>query len=165
VVHPPLRLFICGEGPDSVPLKKLCDILGWETVVINEPHDLNIAVDRWTAAIIKSHNFGRDFVELAKLLPLNLPYVGLIGPKKRRDQLLNDLLDIGVSMNAGLFAPAGLDLNAETPEEIALSIVSEIQRVFAEGSGQSLRDHKLPIHRATDLEQSSQKPGWQRSAL
>jgi xanthine/CO dehydrogenase XdhC/CoxF family maturation factor len=95
---------------------------------------------------VKSHNFGRDFTILAKLLPLNLRYVGLIGPKKRRDELLSQLLEIGLPINAGFFAPAGLDLNAETPEEIALSVVSEIQRVFAEGSGQSLRDRKLPIH-------------------
>src|SRR5262249_2390279 len=91
------------------------------------------------------HNFGRDFVALARLLPLNLRYVGLIGPKKRRDELLNGLLEIGVSINAGFFAPAGVDLNAETPEEIALAIISEIQRVFAEGSGQSFGDRKLPI--------------------
>ena len=85
---------------------------------------------------MKSHNYGRDFVALQKLLPLNLRYVGLIGPRKRRDQLLDDLLDLGVTINAGFFAPAGLDLGAETPDEIALAIVSEIQRVFAYGSGE-----------------------------
>ncbi len=85
---------------------------------------------------MKSHNYGRDFVALQKLLPLNLRYVGLIGPRKRRDQLLDDLLDLGVTINAGFVAPAGLDLGAETPDEIALAIVSEIQRVFAYGSGE-----------------------------
>jgi xanthine dehydrogenase accessory factor len=77
---------------------------------------------------------------------MNLPYVGLIGPRKRRDQLLNDLLALGVTINAGFFSPAGLDLGAETPEEIALAIVSEIQRVFARGSGFSLRERKTSIH-------------------
>jgi xanthine dehydrogenase accessory factor len=107
---------------------------------------LAIEPDEWTAAIVKSHNYGRDFVALQKLLPLNLRYVGLIGPRKRRDQLLNDLLDLGVTINPGFFAPAGLDLGAETPEEIALTIVSEIQRVFAYGSGESLRERKISIH-------------------
>jgi xanthine/CO dehydrogenase XdhC/CoxF family maturation factor len=88
----------------------------------------------------------------------------LIGPKKRRDDLLNALLEIGVSMNAGFFAPAGVDLNAETPEEIALAIVSEIQRVFAEGSGQSLRDRKLPIHSTGNLTNVTSELGWQKSA-
>jgi xanthine/CO dehydrogenase XdhC/CoxF family maturation factor len=70
----------------------------------------------------------------------------LIGPRKRRDQLLNDLLEIGITINAGFFAPVGLDLGAETPQEIALAIVSEIQRVFASGSGLSLRERQRPVH-------------------
>ena len=95
---------------------------------------------------MKSHNYGRDFTALQKLLSLNLRYVGLIGPRKRRDQLLNDLLDLGVTINAGFFSPAGLDLRSETPEEIALAVVAEIQRVFAGGSGESLRERKMSIH-------------------
>jgi xanthine dehydrogenase accessory factor len=77
---------------------------------------------------------------------MNLRYLGLMGPRRRRDQLLNDLLDVGVAINAGFFAPAGLDLKTEAPEEIALAIVSEIQRVFAGGTGESLRERKFPIH-------------------
>jgi xanthine/CO dehydrogenase XdhC/CoxF family maturation factor len=107
---------------------------------------LSIEPDEWTAAIVKSHNYGRDFAALQELLPLDLRYVGLIGPRKRRNQLLGGLLDLGVTINAGFFAPAGLDLGAETPEEIALAIVSEIQRVFGTGSGDSLRGRKKPIH-------------------
>ena len=164
IVDPPLRLLICGEGPDSAPLTKLCQVLGWEPIPIENVQTIAVEADDWTAAIVKSHNFGRDFAILGKLLPLNLRYVGLIGPKKRRDELLNHLLEIGVSMNAGFFAPAGLDLNAETPEEIALSVVSEIQRVFADGSGQSLRDRKSPIHRAIGASESAGKVGWHRSA-
>jgi hypothetical protein len=79
-------------------------------------------------------------------LPLNLRYVGLVGPRKRRDQLQNALLDVSVAINAGFFAPAGLDLGAETPEEITLTIVSEIQRVFAKSSGESLHETKISIH-------------------
>jgi xanthine/CO dehydrogenase XdhC/CoxF family maturation factor len=164
VVHPPLRLLICGEGPDSLPLKQLCNVLGWEAVAVEDVQTMGVQADSWTAAIVKSHNFGRDFAILSKLLPLDLRYVGLIGPKKRRDELLNHLLEIDVPMNAGFFAPAGLDLNAETPEEIALSIVAEIQRVFADGSAQSLRDRKSPIHRIIDEQQSTAKAVCQKSA-
>lgn len=145
-VHPPIRLLLFGEGPDSVPMEKLGRLLGWQILHINDAGSLAFEPDPWTAAIVKSHNFGKDFAALRKLLPLNLRYLGLIGPKKRRDELLNELLQTGISMSPGFFAPAGVDLNAETPEEIALSIVSEIQRVFAGGSGQSLRDQKQPIH-------------------
>jgi xanthine dehydrogenase accessory factor len=163
-VHPRIRLLIFGEGPDSRPLCEFCHLLGWEPLEIRDATALPSDPDRWTAAIVKSHNYGRDFATLAKLLPLNLRYVGLIGPKKRRDQLLNDLLEIGVAMNAGFFAPAGLDLNAETPEEIALAVVSEISLVFAEASGQSLRDRKLPIHSAMNVAGLQPTPGWQTSA-
>jgi len=145
-IHPPIRLLVFGDGPDGVPLHRLCELLGWNAIEIIDPHAFAIEADQWTAAIVKSHNYGRDFAALQKLLPLNLPYVGLIGPRKRRDQLMNDLLDLGVTINAGFFSPAGLDLRAETPEEISLAIVSEIQRVFAKGSGQSLRERKISIH-------------------
>ena len=145
-VHPPLRLLICGEGPDSTPMKTAACLLGWEAFEIADVEAVAIKPDSWTAAIVKSHNYARDFAALKRLLPLDLRYVGLMGPRRRRDQLLTALLEMGISMNAGFFAPAGLDLGAETPEEIALSIVTEIQRVFAGSSGESLRERRIPIH-------------------
>lgn len=148
-IHPPLRLLILGGGPDNAPLQSLANSLGWQIFEIVAANELLITSDEWTAAIVKSHNYGRDFAALQKLLPLDLRYVGLIGPRRRRNQLLSDLLDLGVTINAGFFAPAGLDLGAETPEEIALAVVSEIQRVFGGGSGESLRDRKLSIHAPT----------------
>lgn len=145
-IHPPIRLCILGGGLDSRPFHSLGQSLGWQTVEVTDAAQLPIAPDEWTAAVVKSHNYGRDFAALQKLLPLDLRYVGLIGPRKRRNQLLSDLLELGVTINAGFFAPAGLDLGAETPEEIALAIVSEIQRIFAAASGESLRERKTPIH-------------------
>ena len=149
-IHPPIRLLIVGDGSDNRPLRSLGNLLGWEVVELVDPNLLSIEPDDWTAAIVKSHNYGRDFAALEKLLPMNLRYVGLIGPRKRRDQLMNHLLDLGVTVKAGFFAPTGLDLGAETPEEIALSIVAEIQRVFATGSGESLRERKISRHAALE---------------
>lgn len=145
-IEPPIRLLIFGEGPDSLPMRALAEILGWEVFEIDEPADLARHADSRTAAIVKSHNYGRDFAALCHLLKLDLPYVGLLGPRKRRDQLLNAVLDEGIAIDADIFAPAGLDLGAETPEELALALVSEIQAVFADASGESLRDRKAPIH-------------------
>jgi xanthine/CO dehydrogenase XdhC/CoxF family maturation factor len=145
-IHPPIRLLICGDGPDSQPIHQFCATLGWIALDLPAAHGLTVEPDAWTAAIVKSHNYGRDFAMLKRLLPLNLRYVGLIGPRKRRDQLLNDLLDVGVPINAGFFAPAGLDLGVETPAEIALAVVSEIQHAFTGGTGVSLRERKSPIH-------------------
>jgi xanthine/CO dehydrogenase XdhC/CoxF family maturation factor len=145
-IEPAIRLLIFGEGPDSVPLRELAEILGWDVVEIDQPGDLPRHADSRTAAIVKSHNYGRDFAALCQLLKLDLAYVGLLGPRKRRDQLLNAVLDEGIAIDAELFAPAGLDLGAETPEELALALVSEIQAVFAAASAKPLRDRKAPIH-------------------
>jgi xanthine dehydrogenase accessory factor len=147
-ISPPLRLLIFGDGPDNVRFRSLGHFLGWDIIEIIDANLFSIAPDAWTAAIVKSHNYGRDFVTLQKLLPLELRYVGLIGPRKRRDQIMSELLEVGITVNAGFFGPAGLDLGAETPEEIAFEIVAEIQRVFAHGSGLSLREKKIPIHAA-----------------
>jgi xanthine dehydrogenase accessory factor len=145
-IEPAIRLLIFGEGPDSTPLRAFAEILGWEVLEIDQAAELPLHADARTAAIVKSHNYGRDFAALVQLLKLDLPYVGLLGPRKRRDQLLNAVLDEGIAIDAEVFAPAGLDLGAETPEELALALVSEIQAVFAGASAESLRDRKAPIH-------------------
>jgi xanthine dehydrogenase accessory factor len=145
-IEPAIRLLIFGGGPDSLPLRAFAEILGWEVFEIDQAADLASHADRRTAAIVKSHNYGRDFAALCALLKLDLPYVGLLGPRKRRDQLLNAVLDEGIAIDAEVFAPAGLDLGAETPEELALALVSEIQATFAGATAASLRNRKAPIH-------------------
>jgi xanthine/CO dehydrogenase XdhC/CoxF family maturation factor len=145
-IAPPVQLIVFGEGPDSRPLASIAALLGWSVINIEQASELPDNADERTAAVIKSHNYGRDFAALRHLLQLDLAYVGLLGPRQRRDQLLGDLLDAGVAIAAELFAPAGLDLGAETPEEIALAIIAEIQTVLAGASGESLRDRKVPIH-------------------
>jgi xanthine dehydrogenase accessory factor len=145
-IEPPIQLVIFGEGPDSIPLRAFAEVLGWDVIEVDQAGELPSRLDERTAAIVKSHNYGRDFAALRHLLQLNLPYVGLLGPRKRRDQLLNAVLDSGISIEAEVFAPAGLDLGAETPEEIALALISEIQAMFAKASAESLRDRKAPIH-------------------
>lgn len=145
-IEPPIQLLLFGQGPDSTPIRAFAEMLGWTVREFHHAAELPTAADARTAAVVKSHNYGRDCAVLRQLLQLDLRYVGLLGPRRRRDQLLGDLLDSGVAIEAELFAPAGLDLAAETPEEIALSIVAEIQAVFADGSGEPLRERKAPIH-------------------
>src|SRR4051812_44116808 len=93
-VHPPLRLYIVGDGPDSAPIAAMAATLGWIPLPVPESEELDLAPDNYTAAVIKTHNYGRDFAALQRLLPMNLRYVGLMGPLRRRDQLLNHLLDL-----------------------------------------------------------------------
>jgi xanthine dehydrogenase accessory factor len=152
----PVRLLLFGTGPEIEPIIELAGNLGWVVERFGHPSELegDFRPDAQTAAVVATHNFGRDFATLQKLLSLNLRYAGLIGPRKRRDQLLTHLLDPGVTINPGFFSPAGLDLGAEAPEEIALTIVSEIQRVLAKGSGQSLRERKTSIHTPQSVDSS-----------
>jgi xanthine/CO dehydrogenase XdhC/CoxF family maturation factor len=147
-IEPTLRLFIVGLGPDAIALRKHAGLLGWETLMMEAIPQLPELPDQRSAAVVATHNFGRDCAALRVLLPLGLRYVGLVGPRKRRQEILVDLIDSGAEMKSHFFAPAGLDLAAESPEEIALSIVAEIQCVFAGGTTEHLRSRNAPIHEA-----------------
>jgi xanthine/CO dehydrogenase XdhC/CoxF family maturation factor len=142
LIEPPLQLLIAGDSADSVPLARLAQALGWKVVALREPE--NIAADAWTVAVVKTHNYGRDFAFLRALLPLDLPYIGLVGSRKRKEQLVGALLDLGTSLEQtkAIHGPAGLDIGSATPEEIALSIVAEIQAVLSARPHHSLRDRK-----------------------
>ena len=145
-IEPAIRLLIFGDGPDASALSQQARSLGWDACAFFAITELGTEIDDRTAAVIATHNFGRDCAALRHLLPLGLRYVGLIGPRRRREELLVDVIDSGANMTSQLFAPAGLHIGAETPEEIALSVIAEIQSVFAEGTGEHLRDRKAPIH-------------------
>lgn len=145
-VEPAIRLLVIGDGPDANALAAQATLLGWNCECAESIAAWRGAVDERTAAIIATHNYGRDCAALRHLAPLGLRYLGVVGPRRRRDELLVDVLDTGAVVRADLFAPAGLHLGAETAEEIALSIIAEIQMVFAHGSGERLRDRKAPIH-------------------
>lgn len=147
-IEPTLRLFIVGLGPDAIALRNHASLLGWETLMIDAIPQLSEPPDQRSAAVVATHNFGRDCAALRALLPLGLRYVGLVGPRKRREEILIDLIDSGAETKSQFFAPAGLHLAAESPEEIALSIVAEIQCVFAGGTAEHLRNRNAPIHEA-----------------
>jgi xanthine dehydrogenase accessory factor len=99
------------------------------------------------AAVVMTHNFARDAEILRQLLASQIQYIGLLGPKARGDELL---VEIGALRDARLHSPVGLDLGGDTPEEIALSIVAEIQAVFERRSARSLRELTEPIHETAD---------------
>jgi len=145
-IEPPPQLLIFGNGSDSDALCGMARILGWPARVHESGSELEESSDAWTAAVVKTHNYGRDFAILRALFAHDLRYIGLMGPRARREQLIGDLLDTGVAPGPNFFAPAGLDLGANAPETIALAIVAEIQAVFGGGSVEFLRERKAPIH-------------------
>jgi xanthine/CO dehydrogenase XdhC/CoxF family maturation factor len=148
----PVRLLLFGTGPEIEPITQLVGNLGWVVERCGHPSELaeNFRVDAQTAALVMTHNFGRDLLALDRLLPLQLRYIGLLGPRKRHAELLARLseyrlLDFNLHGRT-LFAPAGLDIGSEAPEEIALSIVSEVAAVLSERRGGFLRERKSDIH-------------------
>ena len=151
-IEPPIRLLVIGDGADANALAAQAQLLDWDLHLMAAITELRVAIDDRTAAVIATHNFGRDCAALRHLLPLGLRYVGLVGPRRRREELLIDVIDSGAAAKSQLFAPAGLHLATETAQEIALSIVAEIQAVFAGGTGEHLRDRRAPIHVSSSAE-------------
>jgi xanthine/CO dehydrogenase XdhC/CoxF family maturation factor len=150
-IPPPIRLLLFGAGPEIAPLQALAVPLGWLVQRFAHSSDLSydFRADDQTVGIIMTHNFGRDLAALDRLLPLRLPYLGLLGPRKRHAELVAHyagLRDLDPAWLSPLHAPAGLDIGSEAPEEIALSILSEISAVLAGRTAGFLRDRATAIH-------------------
>lgn len=148
----PVRLVVFGSGPEIAPIRWFGSGLGWEILDFPHPDALpeDFRADNATAAVIMTHKFGRDLASLDRLLPLGLSYIGLLGPKRRQLEMLSrfqEIRDLDPSWLDPLHAPAGLDIGSESPEEIALSIVSEISAVLSNRRAGFLRDKAGPIHR------------------
>lgn len=167
----PIAVMLFGAGADAVPLVRIASELGWQVTVhdhrpaflteerfpdakklvhqtVDEPPQ--IPADDRTAGVIMTHNYARDRFVLPELLDSNAFYVGALGPKRRTEQLLEEIAADGRTFTeeklARLFAPVGLDIGADTPESIALSIIGEIQAVLKNRQGTSLRYREGSIY-------------------
>ena len=146
VVRPPIRLVVCGERSDAPPLANAASALGWEAVRVTKdavpPPEL---LDARTYAVLMNHAYEADREHLRTLLASPVAYIAMLGPRDRSERLLAELRVEG-GVRARIFAPAGLDIGAEGPDEIAQSIVAEILAVDRGRPGSSLRDRNAPIH-------------------
>jgi len=162
-VAPPLPLLIVGAGQDALPLVRFAKELGWQVTVVDghsnqarperfpsadrvlvcDPvHPLRgLTVNRNTCAVIMSHSYPQDEAFVKALLPKPIRYLGVLGPRKRTDRML-----AGLEAPAHLHSPVGLDIGADSPEEIALSVVSEIQAALTGREGGMLLHRPGPIH-------------------
>lgn len=181
-IDPGIELIIFGAGYDVVPVVKLARELGWQVTVTDDcvahlsPKRFPVAtcvlfadraavidqltITERTAAVLMSHNFNYDRSVLEALLTTNVPYIGMLGPRKRFDKLQVEFEKTGHFFTANdldrVHAPIGLDLGAETPDEIALSIIAEVKTFFTKRSGGFLKDKDGPIHERLGFYRSAQ---------
>jgi len=151
-VAPELSLVIFSSGPDVAPVARIAEAVGWRVAVIRardvHPEEVAEKVDlgAFDAAVIMTHNYLYDMTLLSATLPSDIEYVGLLGPRSRGEELLAQIENLTPAMRAKMHSPIGLDLGADTPEEIALAIVAEVQAVLRQRSAAFLRDGGGPIH-------------------
>jgi xanthine dehydrogenase accessory factor len=159
-IRPPLQLLVLGAGADTVPLVQCAKVLGWRVTVADHrsgyakkerfpeadavlhllPQTLRNYPEwnRFSAAVLMTHNLDYDRRFLEVLADSTIPFIGLLGPAPRRERLLESLEDAAAQLDGRVFGPVGLDIGAETPEEIALSIVAGIQAALKGRKGGQL---------------------------
>ena len=107
-------------------------------------------IDDRTAVVLMAHDYKTDRANLMEVLKSPSPYIASLGPKKRYDKMLDSFNELGLELMAKdkerIHAPSGLEIGANTPEEIALSIFSEILSAFNGKKGGMLKYKSSPIH-------------------
>lgn len=170
-IEPTLSLVVAGAGNDVLPLVQFAEILGWNVtlvdgrpsyasaqrfpacrLIVSNPEQAlnNVVIDDKTAIVLMTHNYGYD-KGILRTLSTNqaLSYIGMLGPKKKLEKMMKELEEEGREISSKLlhiYSPVGLDIGAETSEEIALSIIAEIKAVFSSRTGGFLRDLAGSIH-------------------
>ena len=175
VIQPPRSLLICGAGQDAAPLARLGKELGWRVRVVDgrrayatrarfpdvdeltvcPPREFSarLAVEPGEAVVLMTHRFLHDKEFLRASLASCAAYIGILGPRRRTERLLSELADLpgaalGKRSLQRIHGPAGLDIGAEAPEQIALAIVAEIEAVAARRRGGVLKRRRGPLHDA-----------------
>ncbi len=170
-LKPCFKLMIIGAEHDAVQLCFYAAMTGWEVEIVAsaaeqkdiqdfpgaqhfssvEPEYLETAsIDRQTAVVLMTHSYVRDLKYLLAIKETGPAYLGLLGPSKRREKLLGEVMerhpDISEKFFDSIHGPAGLNIGAETAEEIALAILSEILSVTRSQEPMMLRNKKGGIH-------------------
>lgn len=176
-IPPILQLIIVGAGNDVQPLVEMAYLLGWKTIVLdgrtsyatrhrfpraNEVHVTKPAavlsachIDAQTAVVLMTHNVNYDTAVLQQLVQTDCVYIGVLGPKKKLSGMIDEVIETTGPIDdrklQHIHGPVGLDIGAETAEEIALSIVAEIKTIFAGRNGSPLRHKASAIHSRNQL--------------
>jgi xanthine dehydrogenase accessory factor len=166
-ILPPVPLIVFGAGPDVLPVIELARRIGWQTEVVDpqaraasrmrfavadkvtlaRPDEVatHVSVTARTMALLMSHNYAQDIALLRFLLDSPARYIGVMGPRHRAVRMLHELETRDIDATR-IHAPVGLDIGANGPAEIALSIVGEMRAVLERRTGGMLRDQSGTIH-------------------
>lgn len=171
-VPPAIQLIIAGAGNDVQPVTDMASIMGWDALVLDgrsnyakkerfpsacqvmvaKPDQIlkQIIADDYTYFVLMTHNYNYDKALIKELCNINPKYIGMLGPRKKLERMLREFIDEGCpitdSQIHALYSPVGIDLGAETSEEIALSVIAEIKAVHENKKGTHLRSKPTPIH-------------------
>ena len=168
IITPQPTLVLFGSQYDIPSFVTIAKTIGWRVILVANPEKLrkNIAsladevfgleemnqikTNPYTAFIIMSHLFDRDKKYLVEALKTSVPYIGMLGPRRRFERMFTRLAEEGYHLNkadkARLHAPMGLDLGATTQEEMAISIIAEVRAFFNNKQGGFLKKNKGDIH-------------------
>jgi len=142
-------LLVVGDGAVAEALVPMAELLGWGTTVVATLDEAEAAMSSAHAVVVTSHDSTVDAPALGAAIAARPAYIGAMGSRARQGQRREWLLAHGVS-EADLEAvhgPAGLDIGANTPAEIALSILAELVATIRGASAEgSLKDGSGPIH-------------------
>jgi len=164
LIRPEIKLLIIGDNYDVTAMVGLANQLAWKIIIAGDIRKLskeivanvfkvfpyteikNISIDQHTAVVLLSHDYSTDKAALPILLTRKPRYLGMLGPKKRLHKMEDSLGNYNFSKIGFFYSPVGFDIGAETPSEIALSILTEILAVFRDKKGMHLRNKQGSIH-------------------
>ena len=171
IIKPQIALILIGAGNDAIPIVKMGELLGWKVtvadgrpdyankkrfssgcqVVVAKPEKIFscLDIDSQTMFVLMTHNYNYDLAMLRQLLQLDVRYIGILGSRGKISRMVEELINEGIDVEKKLskiYSPVGIDIGAESPEEIALSIVSEIQSVLSGHPVKHLRFQDNPVH-------------------
>ncbi|MQA61502.1 MAG: hypothetical protein GEU86_08395 [Actinophytocola sp.] len=124
----PHQILIVGSGDVAAALESISVTLGWDPAVVTTHDETTSRLPEAESVVVLSHDEKVDGPALAGALTLGMPYIGAMGSRRTQARRRSWLLANGVSeeLADSIRGPAGLDIAADTPAEIAVAIVAEI---------------------------------------